>query len=282
MRDIKTTYSEITLTQETKFKLARLHDNQLELIKLLDSLLIPDATYKVNSNGYHIQKFLDWLIYGGELPYSVFQVGNSKLPFLSFSNLPVINCVGAGDCINYCYSLKAWRYPAAFFRQLQNTILMNEFDIIESELKKVITSNKFKNVPKIDFRLYVDGDFNTTEHLTNWMQLLKNNPRVNAYGYSKSLNVFQDLINSNYEFPTNYVLNLSNGGKFDYLKPILQKESFVRGNFTAVRGTKKTIRKQFKKKVFLCPGLCGTCTSIGHACGNNETFKNMEIIIPIH
>jgi hypothetical protein len=275
-------YTDIKLTQETKFKIARLHDNQLELIKILSSLLIPNATYKTNSNGYHIQKFLNWLIYGGELPYQVFKIGNSKLPFLSFSNLPVINCIGAGECLNYCYSLKAWRYPAAFFRQLQNTILMSNFDIIESELQKVINTNQFKHSNKIDFRLYVDGDFNNTKHLKDWMKLLKNNPRVNAYGYSKSLNVFKNLINEGFEFPSNYVLNLSNGGKFDYLKPILQKQSFVRGNFTAVKGTKKTIRKQFKKKVFICPGICGTCTSIGHACGNNDVFKNLEIVIPIH
>lgn len=275
-------YTDIKLTQETKFKIARLYDNQLELIKLLSSLLIPNATYKTNSNGYHIQKFLNWLIYGGDLPYSVFQIGNSKLPFLSFSNLPVINCIGAGECLNYCYSLKAWRYPAAFFRQLQNTILMSNFDIIESELQKAINTNQFKDSNKIDFRLYVDGDFNNTDHLKNWMQLLKNNKRVNAYGYSKSLNVFRELINTGYKFPTNYVLNLSNGGKFDYLKPILQKESFVRGNFTAVKGSKKSIRKQFKKKVFVCPSLCGSCTSIGHACGNNDVFKNLEIVIPIH
>ena len=42
-------YTDIKLTQETKFKIARLHDNQLELIKLLSSLLIPNATYKTNS-----------------------------------------------------------------------------------------------------------------------------------------------------------------------------------------------------------------------------------------
>lgn len=275
-------YTDIKLDQQTKFKIARLHNNQIELIKLLNSLLVKDAIYKPNSNGYHIEKFLNWLTVGGDLPYNVFKVGNSKLPFLSFSNLPVINCVGAGACLDYCYSLKGWRYPAVFFGQLQNTILMNDFNIIETELKKMINSNKFKHSNKIDFRLYVDGDFNNTDHLKNWMQLLKNNKRVNAYGYSKSLNVFRELINTGYKFPTNYVLNLSNGGKFDYLKPILQKESFVRGNFTAVKGSKKSIRKQFKKKVFVCPSLCGSCTSIGHACGNNTTFKDFEIVIPIH
>ena len=58
--------------------------------------------------------------------------------------------------------------------------------------------------------------------------------------------------------------------------------SFVRGNFTAIKSTKKDIRKQFKNKVFICGGDCGNCTKIGHACGDMSTFKNMEIVIPIH
>ena len=33
-------------------------------------------------------------------------------------------CPGAGSCVDWCYSLRAWRNPQAFFRQLQNTLLM--------------------------------------------------------------------------------------------------------------------------------------------------------------
>ena len=75
---------------------------------------------------------------------------------------------------------------------------------------------------------------------------------------------------------------MSNGGIYDSLKKFLINESFVRGNFTAVKGDKKTIRKQFKNKIFICPGDCGSCTNIGHACGNMDVFQNMEIVIPIH
>ena len=43
------------------------------------------------------------------------------------------------------------------------------------------------------------------------------------------------------------------------------------------------IKKTYpNKKVFLCPGTCGDCTSIGHACGNLEIFKNYSIVLPIH
>ena len=259
-------------------------NNDINGIKTILNNFIQDVTkYKKNSNEYFIIKFLSWL--NGEtdkLPFNVFKVGNSKLPFLNFSTLPIVTCAGSGICETYCYSLKAWRYPSAFLSQVQNTLLMFNFDVIKNELNKKISTGNFKNMDKIDFRLYVDGDFSNIKDLKNWMELLKNTPKINAYGYSKSLNLFLQLSDEKYNFPTNYALNLSNGGVYDSLKQFLINLPFVRGNFTAIKSTKKDIRKQFKNKVFICPGTCGTCTNIGHACGNLDKFKNMEIVIPIH
>jgi hypothetical protein len=77
---------------------------------------------------YFAQKLLKWVDGGmtGKPPFSVIIVanGNKKLPFFAFSSLAIADCPGKGTCQGYCYSLKAWRYPAAFFRQLQNSLLM--------------------------------------------------------------------------------------------------------------------------------------------------------------
>jgi hypothetical protein len=68
----------------------------------------------------------------------------------------------------------------------------------------------------------------------------------------------------------------------------------TRGKFYAVSIGRKTkpqnltlaerakIRKQAENKVFICPGLCGSCTNAGHACGSLSIFKNKDIVIPIH
>ena len=71
------------------------------------------------------------------------------------------------------------------------------------------------------------------------------------------------------------------------LHEVLNNLEFVRGNFEALDITKKTkiseIRKTYpNKKIFICPGLCGDCTKIGHACGDLPTFKGYSIIIPKH
>ena len=253
------------------------------IITILENFLQGVTEIKTMTNEYFMLKFLNWLKYGGKLPHAVFTIGNVKLPFLSFSTLPGVTCPGAGNCLDYCYSFKAWRQPAAYFRQVQNTLLMHDFKTIETEFIKEISRKKFNNLDKIDFRLYVDGDFSSIKDLKNWVQLLKNTPKINAYGYSKSLNLFLQLHDSGYKFPSNYVLNLSNGGKFDSLRHILKDLYFVRGNFTAVKvlpGEK--IRDKFNSKIFICPGKCGSCTAIGHACGNLDKFNNMEIVIPVH
>ena len=166
---------------------------------------------------------------------------------------------------------------------------MNNFDIIKQELNKTLYLKNgnfrkaFQGLNKIDFRLYVDGDYNTEQDLLNWMQLLKEFPQLNSYGYSKSLHLFLKLHDQGYKFPSNYVLNLSNGGKYDQLMPILENLYFVRGKFTAVKNSKgENIRNKFNNKVFICPGNCGKCTNKGHACGNIDIFNNMEIVIPVH
>ena len=276
-------------TNDLKRDISKLviNNDKSKLINYLDNLKSNDKIIP-GGNEYYLRKFLTWLKTGGKLPFNVFKVGNSKLPFLNFSTLPGETCPGAGDCLTYCYSFKSWRYPASFFGQCMNTILiMNNFPIIEAELKKIINEPKFRDLEKIDFRLYVDGDFSNYQDIINWMLLLEKLPKISAYGYSKSLNLFLDLSDQNLKFPKNYILNLSNGGKFDSLHQFLINLPFVRGNFEGLpvkKGTKLSeIKKTYpNKKVFLCPGTCGDCTSIGHACGNLSTFKNYSIVLPIH
>ena len=237
-------------------------------------------------------------IINNEKPAAVFSIiteGNGKLPFLSYSSLPIVNCPGAGECKIYCYSLRAWRYPAAYFRQLQNTILeRNNFEVITAAILEQLERPKYINKNKIDFRLYVDGDFPNYEILDNWLNFLAVNPKLAVYGYSKSIHLFIKRIETGDLWPVNYVLNLSNGGKYDHLHGQLLNHKQIRGKFYAVPIGRKTtpqkltkaeraaIRKQAQNKVFICPGLCGSCTNTGHACGNLDIFKNKDIVIPIH
>ena len=237
-----------------------------------------------------------------KLKFPVFKKGNGKLPFLNYSTIPVVNCPGAGACAteNYCYSLKSLRFPKSTLSWLQNQILENHyFDLIELELEKYLKSNhkkQLKNNLNIDFRLYNDGDFSTLNNMVLWFNLLKKYPNLKTYGYTKSLHLVKELTLTGYEFPNNYRFNISSGSKYEYLKNdnILKNNPCYRGNFIAfdLNGRKisptkinkndiKTIRNSFNKKVFICPGLCASCTSIGHACGNSK-FDDIDIIVTKH
>ena len=53
---------------------------------------------------------LDALARGGAAPYRIFnRSGNEKLPFVTFSALPIYTCPGAGECAGWCYSFKGTR-----------------------------------------------------------------------------------------------------------------------------------------------------------------------------
>lgn len=240
----------------------------------------------------------------GDVQFSIFiKDGNIKQPFLSFSGIPGNGfCPGAGDCVNFCYSFRAWRYPAAFCRQVQNTFLLNseigQANIL-SELDNILATRKFQKMDRVDFRLYVDGDFRSVEDIHFWMEALRNRPKIACYGYSKS---FLELLGydtaldvTGDTWPDNYLLNVSGGHKHTQsIVNHVKRLPITRGSFIAVpvghkvtskdHGTSehnKVLRASFGRKAFTCPGKCGTCTPSGHACGSDR-FRDLDIIIAIH
>lgn len=235
----------------------------------------------------------------GTARYRIFSMkGNAKLPFASFSTLPVLSCPGVGECAAWCYSFRAWRMPESFGRQLQNSLLLRHApDLI---------ANAFNALPEnIVLRLYVDGDFSSLETVRFWFKLLKARPDIRAYGYSKSWDELH-AYGREAPYPTNYVLNLSSGGA---VRKVTQEQMarlpITRGRFVAVpihyrpEGVKGNIG--FKRyadrayhdavrtsaaqlglgKVFSCPGNCGTCAGGNHACGSSK-FDGVTIAIGIH
>lgn len=224
-----------------------------------------------------------------EVKYSVIKKdGNSKLPFYAFSTLPGVTCPGAGDCLQYCYSYRAWRYPDAFARQFQNAFFMRFAP------SRIVDS--FRNIPNgSTFRLYVDGDFSSMNDFIFWRELLASNPTIKTYGYTKSFSLFLQADKAGLSMPSNYIANLSDGhNSDDKTAASFAALPVVRGAFKAVsighkvkssdHGTKETntaLRKAYGKKAFTCPGKCGECTPKGHACGS-DSFRGVDIIIAVH
>ena len=236
----------------------------------------------------------DWARFGVKLaqwmddidatpPFKVFGLsGNVKLPFVTFSTLPDYTCPGAGSCLSVCYSFKAWRFPAAFFRQIQNTILIRR--------RKRTIEKIWMSLPKNrSVRLYVDGDIDSQATLRFWMRVIARRPDLAVYGYSKSWALFLDYEGA---WPKNYLLNISSGSIYgDDVRARMLALPVVRGSFDMVPIDKKLAGKysdpeykaaiRSQAKGFLCPGRCGTCTKTVHACGSKR-FDGVPILIGIH
>lgn len=255
-----------------------------------------------------LNRFHAWLLRGAaydDVPFAIFARGNGKLPYWSFSALPGITCPGAGDCLEWCYSFRAWRYPAAFLRQLQNTFLMR------TKKRREIIAAAFRQLPPASIvRLYIDGDFSSVDDVHFWFALLiHDRSDVRAYGYSKSWReilawCFQCAGGNPERYPQNYVLNISGGSCHDaQLREAVLQLPFSRHVFEAVnipggadipRGvarygsreyhaqTRAAYKEQTGQLPFSCPGKCGECrVSAGiHACG--DISFQLPIAIGVH
>lgn len=240
---------------------------------------------------------LQLMVLDGKPRFTVYARGNGKLPFLAFSALPGVGfCPGAGDCLNWCYSFRAWRYPAAFSRQVQNAILLQTERgqaVLRSELDK---ASKFQEQA---FRLYVDGDFGSVANVEFWMDTLRTRPELLTYGYSKSWTEILAADAQGIDWPENYMLNLSSGSLHNAAqRELVAALPITRGEFIAVsmgynvkssahgdREHQKALRAKFaetdSRKAFTCPGKCGECTPKGHACGSDR-FRGIPVIIAVH
>lgn len=243
------------------------------------------------------RKFLLFLSTG--IPeFTIFAKGNSKLPFSAFSSLPLFDCPGAGACKDFCYSLTAWRYPAAFFRQLQNSYLLR------SEKGKATITGAFNRLPAGTLRLYVDGDFFDKATVFFWMELIGSRPDIQAYGYSKSWKELVAAHLSGIAWPANYQLNLSSGSVHsNVVKELIKALPIARGEFIALPidrvhisnrsyqgptnpgfpAYQKAVQASAEgQRVFVCKGRCGACLPSGdHACGSSK-FKGVTIAIGVH
>ena len=258
-----------------------------------------------NPNSKRLQRDLaklDKFAQTGQAQFSIWTRGNEKLPFLSFSALPGGQfCPGAGACLRFCYSFKAWRNFTPFVRQLQNTILLDTErgrqqirDQLDAQLKKTKFAGR-----QVEMRLYVDGDFRHKADIDFWFETIKSRP-LQVYGYSKSLDLFRNIWMSGESVPSNYMLNLSEGGRHDDIHDFMLAANipWVRGRFIAVPDVRKGILdldrsdvrfmiKWAKEKYgpdsknVVCPGRCGTCTKIGHICGLPQ-FKDYNVLISTH
>jgi hypothetical protein len=271
--------------------------------------MIEDMVARFPGRGPHVSGSWEWMlariadaIDNGTDAFTLISMdGNTKLPFASWSCLPVVTCPGMGACGKFCYSLRAWRNPSAYGRQLWATIVLRFYR------RRIIDA--WKALPAgIVVRLYVDGDFDSAETLRFWFNLIAQRPDLRVYGYSKSWHLLIDWHRAGHTFPANYYVNVSSGSKYDNdpaMRQAMLDLPVARGEFIVVKvkgegtlwpkGFQRYQSKAYHEAVYAeakrlgikgvsCGGDCGACGNGTHWCGAiqpNGTVKQSLIGLPI-
>lgn len=119
-----------------------------------------------------------------------------------------MTCPFAKDCVKYCYAQKGayiWsNVQPAFEKRYQLTKLPRIFKrIMNSALKR----------HKVEYlRIHDSGDFYSAQYRDTWFEIMKENPQVRFYAYTKSVSLLIDE-----ELPDNFDVIFSEGGKQDDL-----------------------------------------------------------------
>lgn len=101
-----------------------------------------------------------------------------------------------------CYAAAAERFPGVREHRWKN------FEFVRNGGIPVLPA-KAKHI-----RLHGSGDFFNEKYFLMWVQVAKDNPDVNIWTFTKSINYWVKHIN---DIPNNLILTASYGGKYDHL-----------------------------------------------------------------
>jgi len=135
---------------------------------------------------------------------------NWSIPAYS-STTGMKTCPNAAACAKGCYAtMGAYRFShvaSAFERRLKLSLSPRFTLIINAELKR----RKVKRL-----RIHDSGDFYNEEYLTKWLSIIRANPTVQFYTYTKMVSLFKQY-DAEGLIPSNFIVIYSYGGTEDKL-----------------------------------------------------------------
>jgi len=101
-----------------------------------------------------------------------------------------------------CYAAAAERFPGVREHR------WNNYEYVKNGGVPVLPKD-CENV-----RIHCSGDFFSQAYFDMWLQVARDNPNVNFWAFTKSINYWINRVN---DIPSNFILTASYGGKFDHL-----------------------------------------------------------------
>jgi len=116
------------------------------------------------------------------------KLGYDKIP--SFAIPPGLTCPKASTCKNHCFAMSGHTEYVQMVRDTHSAALgLSERDDFVEKVNTLI-QKKWKNAkkpdPKKPYRIHAWGDFYSNAYAKKWVQIIKDNPNVFFYAYTKS------------------------------------------------------------------------------------------------
>jgi hypothetical protein len=147
------------------------------------------------------KKYYTGIVYEWNLPTG------TTCPFALECKVSVNRITGKFDIYKgafKCYAASAERFPGVREHR------WNNYEFVKNGGVPTLPKD-CKNV-----RIHASGDFFSQAYFDMWVDIARNNPDVNFWAFTKSINYWVSGNRLN-EIPTNLILTASYGGKFDHL-----------------------------------------------------------------
>ena len=118
------------------------------------------------------------------------------------------SCAGCSkDCEKECYAVSdAKRYHNTVIKSQGNNTLLARFDRPRffADIQRFIDYNMIAAI-----RIHSSGEFLSYEYFIDWIELIKKNPDIKFYCYTKRFNFIERYIKNGGTIPDNFTINVS-------------------------------------------------------------------------
>lgn len=127
----------------------------------------------------------------------------------------LLTCPNATNCVTGCYA-KQGTYNFNNVKNAYESRLSLTFkDSFSEDMNSHIKSLK-RQGKRLNIRIHDSGDFYSAEYLNKWLDVIKSNPDVRFYAYTKMISMFKEIV-----LPENFTVIYSFGGREDHLINVL-------------------------------------------------------------
>lgn len=136
---------------------------------------------------------------------------NWLLPEYKSKLYDLITCPTALHCIGDCYVSQGYGYRMPNTRaKMEMNLGLSLSEYFEEDIYKSL--KKYKKATHV--RIHDSGDFYSKEYLMRWLKIIRDNPKLTFYAYTKRISMFKAI--KKY-MPENFIIIFSFGGKEDHL-----------------------------------------------------------------